>query len=187
VQLSFEIWRCTYGFWKVDRPDLYTHKKAPIWIFFDKHDHFYGFPSYEKEGSFKASIHFSNVILDDPNVNDHEPSKELMTKVKHFVTDTFDHVSKPIIPLDQTTCLYTVTSDENFVLDYHPDDKNIVIFAGGSGHAFKFGPVLGEILGSLLYNKKVEYDLSLFSIERLQSGKLKKGPSMLKRDIESKL
>jgi len=40
------------------------------------------------------------------------------------------------------------------VIDYHPNDKNIVIFAGGSGHAFKFGSVLGEIMNDLVNEKK---------------------------------
>lgn len=36
------------------------------------------------------------------------------------------------------------TANEHFIIDSHPDDARIVIAGGGSGHAFKFGPVLGE-------------------------------------------
>ena len=35
------------------------------------------------------------------------------------------------------------TANEHFIIDTHPDDPRIVIAGGGSGHAFKFGPVLG--------------------------------------------
>ncbi|KAL4924064.1 NAD(P)/FAD-dependent oxidoreductase [Aspergillus undulatus] len=44
-------------------------------------------------------------------------------------------------------CWYTDTPDGDFIMDFHPDYKNVFIGGGGSGHAFKFLPVLGEYLG----------------------------------------
>ena len=44
------------------------------------------------------------------------------------------------------TCMYTMTPDENFVIDAHPDFSNVHIAAGFSGHGFKFGPLMGEAL-----------------------------------------
>jgi monomeric sarcosine oxidase len=44
------------------------------------------------------------------------------------------------------TCLYTMTADEDFVLDR---EGRLVVAAGCSGHAFKFGPLLGEMLADL--------------------------------------
>jgi glycine/D-amino acid oxidase-like deaminating enzyme len=47
-----------------------------------------------------------------------------------------------------TTCLYTMTPDEDFVLDEVPlEGRRGVVFvcAGFSGHGFKFGPLVGEI------------------------------------------
>jgi sarcosine oxidase len=35
------------------------------------------------------------------------------------------------------------TANEHFIIDRHPEDPRIVLAGGGSGHAFKFGPVLG--------------------------------------------
>lgn len=34
--------------------------------------------------------------------------------------------------------------DGNFLIDYHPSYDDLFIAAGGSGHAFKFFPVIGE-------------------------------------------
>jgi sarcosine oxidase/L-pipecolate oxidase len=34
--------------------------------------------------------------------------------------------------------------DGNFLIDYHPSCNNLFIATGGSGHAFKFFPVIGE-------------------------------------------
>ncbi len=35
------------------------------------------------------------------------------------------------------------TANEHFIIDTHPDNPRLIIAGGGSGHAFKFGPVLG--------------------------------------------
>lgn len=36
------------------------------------------------------------------------------------------------------------TANEHFIIDRHPHDPRIILAGGGSGHAFKFGPVLGS-------------------------------------------
>ena len=48
--------------------------------------------------------------------------------------------------LGAETCLYTMTPDEHFVIDR---EGPVVVGGGGSGHAFKFGPLLGEMLADL--------------------------------------
>jgi len=39
---------------------------------------------------------------------------------------------------------YTMTPDGAFVLDQLPGCPEVVVFTGGSGRAFKFGPLLGR-------------------------------------------
>lgn len=41
-------------------------------------------------------------------------------------------------------CWYTDTPEGNFVVDYHPNIGSLFCATGGSGHAFKFLPVLGD-------------------------------------------
>ncbi|KAK9452956.1 FAD dependent oxidoreductase [Dipodascopsis uninucleata] len=41
-------------------------------------------------------------------------------------------------------CWYNDTPTQDFIFDYKPDVKNMFIATGGSGHAFKFLPVLGK-------------------------------------------
>jgi sarcosine oxidase len=48
--------------------------------------------------------------------------------------------------VDATTCLYTVTPTEDFVLDRV---GNVVIGAGFSGHGFKFAPAIGRLLSGM--------------------------------------
>jgi sarcosine oxidase len=61
------------------------------------------------------------------------------------------------------TCLYTNTPDEAFVLARSGD---IVVGGGGSGHAFKFGPLIGEILADLALNRPPPVPLDQFSLTR---------------------
>ena len=42
-------------------------------------------------------------------------------------------------------CQHTDTPDKNFILDQHPEADNVWLLGGGSGHAFKHGPALGEL------------------------------------------
>ncbi|PVH90040.1 FAD dependent oxidoreductase, partial [Periconia macrospinosa] len=41
-------------------------------------------------------------------------------------------------------CWYTDTAKGDFIIDYHPSFDRLFIATGGSGHAFKFMPVIGR-------------------------------------------
>lgn len=62
-----------------------------------------------------------------------------------------DHVTTNMpgldpIPLSATTCLYTNTADESFIIQRHGP---IVVGSACSGHAFKFTPLIGRRLAVL--------------------------------------
>ncbi|GAA4309922.1 N-methyl-L-tryptophan oxidase [Mucilaginibacter gynuensis] len=65
-----------------------------------------------------------------------------------------------------TTCMYTNTPDENFIIDHHPNYKHIIVASPCSGHGFKFASVTGKILSDMALDKKPEADISMFSIHR---------------------
>ena len=48
------------------------------------------------------------------------------------------------------TCLYTMTPDDDFIVDHHPEFKNVVFAAGFSGHGFKFAPLIAVALADLV-------------------------------------
>jgi glycine/D-amino acid oxidase-like deaminating enzyme len=37
-----------------------------------------------------------------------------------------------------------MTPDTHFIIDFHPEQKNVLLVGGCSGHKFKHGPVLGD-------------------------------------------
>jgi glycine/D-amino acid oxidase-like deaminating enzyme len=47
-------------------------------------------------------------------------------------------------------CVYGDTRDEHFLIARHPTRANVAVATGGSGHAFKFAPVLGDLIADLI-------------------------------------
>ncbi|MEK8129252.1 N-methyl-L-tryptophan oxidase [Paenibacillus filicis] len=66
-------------------------------------------------------------------------------------------------------CKYEFTPDEDFIIDLHPQNRNIVIAGGFSGHGFKFASAVGEIAADLLTEGRSRFDLSPFSLGRFGS------------------
>ena len=63
-------------------------------------------------------------------------------------------------------CLYTMTPDENFVIDLHPRHANVCLAAGFSGHGFKFASVVGEILADLATAGTTAHPLDFLRLAR---------------------
>ncbi|CCO31994.1 hypothetical protein BN14_06046 [Rhizoctonia solani AG-1 IB] len=62
------------------------------------------------------------------------------------------------------------TIDEDWIIDYHPDHPRLLLATGGSGHGFKFLPVLGRVIADRLENKLEDEARELFSFTRARSG-----------------
>ena len=43
-------------------------------------------------------------------------------------------------------CLYADAFDGDFVITPHPGRPGVVVATGGSGHGFKFAPILGKLI-----------------------------------------
>jgi len=63
-------------------------------------------------------------------------------------------------------CIYDVSPDEDFILDFLPGEPRVVFATGLSGHAFKFGPLLGRLLSSLVCGTRPEVPLGRFRLAR---------------------
>ena len=83
--------------------------------------------------------------MKDFNYNGSEEVQKLMDE---WMQENFGKNLKRINPYCQ---LYNMTSDLYFIMDKLLN--NLVIFTGSSGCAFKFSPLLGDCITSLLLNK----------------------------------
>lgn len=71
----------------------------------------------------------------------------------------------------EESCIYTMTPDENPVIDTVPGKENVVIAVGFSGTGFKLGPVTGNMLADMAMGIKPRQEVDLLSINRFLAGK----------------
>jgi sarcosine oxidase len=69
-------------------------------------------------------------------------------------------------PVASERCVYDNSADADFVLDRV---GNVVVGCGTSGHGFKFGPLLGELLADLADGTTPPIDLRPFRLDRTPS------------------
>lgn len=67
-------------------------------------------------------------------------------------------------------CMYTLTPDQNFVIDCHPSHENLILCGGFSGHGFKFAPVVGEIATDLAVEGGSRHQIEFLSLGRFPPG-----------------
>lgn len=52
-------------------------------------------------------------------------------------------------PVEAAACLYTMTADKRFIVGPLADTPEVVVVSACSGHGFKFGPALGDVVADL--------------------------------------
>jgi glycine/D-amino acid oxidase-like deaminating enzyme len=104
----------------------------------------YGFPYHPLAQVVKVANHGIGVPVHP------EKDERIVSKAQEAHLHDFLKISIPSLsdaPLVYTRlCCYTDTLDGHFWIDQHPEIKNLTVASGGSGHAFKMGPVLGEMI-----------------------------------------
>lgn len=68
--------------------------------------------------------------------------------------------------LRSKTCMYTMSPDEHFIIDRHPQYDQIVFATGFSGHGYKFASVIGEILAEIASDGATRHNINHFSLSR---------------------
>ncbi len=139
--------------------------EGPAWVWeLEREGTWYGFPPTAR--GLKAGMHFQAGRGTDIERVDREAGDAGAEALRRLFARHAPGVAGPLA--HASVCLYTNTPDEDFILDRHPDHSRIAIFAGGSGHAFKFLPVLGGLMADLLTDEPPSRDLSPFSLGRFR-------------------
>jgi len=63
-------------------------------------------------------------------------------------------------------CLYTVTPDSHFVIDWHPSRRGVLVVSPCSGHGFKNSAAIGEAVAALALGQTPPCDLRPFRFDR---------------------
>ena len=139
-----------YMYWYLNTDQRYMATSGfPVFAFElpDKNTNrlYYGFPQLGAEG-VKVAEHTRGVTIDKPeyNASEFDPYQK---ETGDFLSRYLPGVSDSLVSAQ--SCIYTMSHDENFYIDVHPEYGNVAFAAGLSGHGFKFTPVLGEILTNL--------------------------------------
>jgi monomeric sarcosine oxidase len=130
--------------------DRFSEAKLPVWA--DHRDRFtYGIPANEGHG-FKIADDSRGPEF-DPTSGERTASAETLAMVRDYLGFRFPAMKGA--PLVETqVCQYENAPDNHFIIDRHPRVENIWIAGGGSGHGFKHGPVIGEMVAELVMERK---------------------------------
>ena len=85
-----------------------------------------------------------------------------------IVLGTVEHLPGVRTPFSEhAVCMYTMSPDEHFVVDRHPENEQVAFAAGLSGHGFKCTGVLGEALADLRTTGSTELPVGFLSARRI--------------------
>jgi glycine/D-amino acid oxidase-like deaminating enzyme len=141
----------------------YDESQLPVWA-----DHrgrfFYGIPGNLGRG-FKITDDTRGPVF-DPTSGERVISPELLQSVREYMEFRFPGMKRA--PLVETrVCQYENTPDTHFIIDRHPRRADVWLLGGGSGHGFKHGPALGEMVaGWIVHDKEPD---PLFRLSRFQA------------------
>jgi sarcosine oxidase len=164
LELDLEVERQSV-FWMEPRDtDQYAPETFPIWAYEYKPGHIcYGFPNLPR--GVKASIMHSGEIVEDPDSVNRRVSDDEADTLKRAIAPVLPELSRARVQ-ERDVCLFTNTPDHDFVIDFHPHYRRVLISSACSGHGFKFASVIGEIQADLVVDGRSRFDLTPFSITR---------------------
>jgi monomeric sarcosine oxidase len=166
LRLPLTVKRKTLAWLEVDQPNDFEPGKFPIFLAETPAGLLYGFPIFGKRG-LKIANHHGSGPPDDPDLVNREFSPDDADDAREFALRYLNGVSSKV--LEGKICLYTLTPDEHFIIDLHPENKNIAIAAGFSGHGFKFAPAVGEALSQLIAKQSTSHSIEKFSLSRFRN------------------
>lgn len=127
------------------------------------HGTFYGFPSIDGS-TVKLAEHSGGQLVDDPSHVDRQMSTSDLLQLRQFMETHLPGLRHD--PAKFSICLYTMTPDQHFIVDLHPQWRNVAFAAGFSGHGFKFAPVIGEALADLSLQQKSSLPIEFLGLKR---------------------
>ena len=118
----------------------------PVWA--DHYGRFiYGIPGSDRRG-FKVADDTRGPDF-DPTAGERFITEETLRGVREYIALRFPALKDA--PLVETrVCQYEQTADSHFIVDRHPRTGHIWLVGGGSGHGFKHGPAVGEMMAGLI-------------------------------------
>src|SRR5260370_6671812 len=139
--------------------ERFSEDNFPAWA--EHHGRFmYGIPGNEGRG-FKIADDSRGPEF-DPTAGERVVSAEGLKSGREYLGFRFPAMKNAPL-LETRVCQYENTPDNRFIIDRHRAADNVWLVGGGSGHGFKHGPALGEMVADLVIE-----DLDAEAIFRLE-------------------
>lgn len=146
LNLSLQVRRKHLYWFEPSSADYHERQGSPTFLYETDDGVFYGFPQRDAAG-VKAAEHSGGAVVTDPRLDPREFDPLDQQRVRSFLERHLPQAGGRVTR--RGVCFYTMSPDENFIVDRHPQDPRVVFAAGLSGHGFKFASVLGEVLVEL--------------------------------------
>ncbi|MDQ3548509.1 MAG: N-methyl-L-tryptophan oxidase [Chloroflexota bacterium] len=161
--LPLQVVRIVNVYFEPERPDLWTAEQgATDFLLSVPEGNYYGMPSIEGQG-VKIGRHENGEPTTARTIRrtiDRDEIEGLRTVLDRYMPGASGPVRHAI------TCMYTMTPDENYIIEQHPEFPQVVYACGCSGTSYKFSPIIGEILAGLAVDGVALYDISMFASAR---------------------
>ena len=124
----------------------FSEENMPVCM--EKEDNFlYAIPGNQGRG-FKVADDTRGTRF-EPTSGERVPSAQGLQTARSYLAYRFPALQDAPL-LEARVCQYENTPDGHFILDRHPAASNVWLAGGGSGHGFKHGPAVGEMLSQMV-------------------------------------
>lgn len=127
-------------------PSLFAAARFPTFGADISRTGYYGFPLVD--GVVKIANHGTGSVIAPGDDAARVVSADAEAALRAMLARSFPAlVDAPIVY--RRMCVYCDTADEHFWIARDPANPHVAVATGGSGHAFKFAPVLGDLIATL--------------------------------------
>ncbi len=168
LQLPLAVKRKVLAWFDPVSPELFAPGRVPVFSFPENFT--YGFPNVPGLG-VKMAQHIGGSFLPSADApispassGDLDPLAAIAAQYMPRLAGDYSHARSRMQHAE--ICLYTMTPDDDFIVDRHPQFANVVFAAGFSGHGFKFAPLIAVALADLLQQGKTSLPIDFLSLDR---------------------
>ena len=123
----------------------FTAARMPAWVDFPAG--IYGTPDIDGRG-VKVGIDEHGGPM-NPDADDRLPDSASVERARAWLASRVPALaSAPVV--ETRVCAYENSDTGDFIIDRHPGHDNVWIVGGGSGHGFKHGPAVGDLVARMV-------------------------------------
>jgi sarcosine oxidase len=146
-------------------PRRYAPESCPISIWDTTDGAFYVVPFLSGQG-LKAGRHDAGLPV-DPDTMDRRVNAQEVAVLAGSIERLMPGATGEVLLAE--TCIYTMTPDQHFIIDRHPEHKQVIYACGFSGHGYKFASVFGEVLADLAVDARTLHPIGFLAADRFDS------------------